>query len=223
VKVFRVPERWGVPGEGGAVLFDMDSTLYTNAEYAKTQIELPVKRLARLRGKSFERMSGEIEAYRKAWSEEHGGRQISLGNTFVAFGVGIDKSIEWRNELFAPELYLCRDERLRSALENLANRFILAVVTNNPVLMAEKTLDVLGVRDLFHAVVGLDTCGVSKPHREPFMKAAALCGAEPGDCLAVGDRYDMDVALPLELGMGGILVDGVADVYGLPELLAKGG
>ncbi|MDR2796887.1 MAG: HAD family hydrolase, partial [Treponema sp.] len=32
---------------------------------------------------------------------------------------------------------------------------------------------------------------------------------------SVGDRYDMDIALPLSLGMGGILVDGVEDVYHL--------
>jgi phosphoglycolate phosphatase/putative hydrolase of the HAD superfamily len=35
----------------------------------------------------------------------------------------------------------------------------------------------------------------------------------------VGDRYDIDIALPLELGMGGILVDGVEDVYRLPALI----
>ncbi|GHV96069.1 hypothetical protein AGMMS50293_23890 [Spirochaetia bacterium] len=45
------------------------------------------------------------------------------------------------------------------------------------------------------------------------------CAAAPECCLSVGDRYDMDLARPRELGMGGILVDGVADVYGLPALL----
>jgi phosphoglycolate phosphatase/putative hydrolase of the HAD superfamily len=34
----------------------------------------------------------------------------------------------------------------------------------------------------------------------------------------VGDRYDIDITLPLELGMGGVLVDGVEDVYRLPEI-----
>ena len=38
-------------------------------------------------------------------------------------------------------------------------------------------------------------------------------------CLAVGDRYDVDLAIPLELGMGAVLVDGVEDVYGLQDLL----
>ena len=211
-----------IPKPCGAILFDMDSTLYTNDEYARTQIDLPIERLAGLKGKSFAEMSAEITDYRAKWAREHGGRQISLANTFVAFGVSIKESVEWRNELLGPELYIHRDKRLRSVLEILANRFTMAVVTNNPVFIAERTLDLLGVEELFHAIVGLDTCGVSKPHEEPFMKAAILCGTVPEECLSVGDRYDIDIALPLELGMGGILVDGVEDVYRLPEVLAEG-
>ncbi len=69
---------------------------------------------------------------------------------------------------------------------------------------------------------GLDTCGVSKPHREPFLLAAEKSGVLAENCLSVGDRYDIDIALPLELGMGGILADGVRDVYKLPGLLLPG-
>jgi phosphoglycolate phosphatase/putative hydrolase of the HAD superfamily len=36
----------------------------------------------------------------------------------------------------------------------------------------------------------------------------------------VGDRYDIDIAIPLELGMGGILVDGVEDTCHLPSLFS---
>jgi phosphoglycolate phosphatase/putative hydrolase of the HAD superfamily len=37
----------------------------------------------------------------------------------------------------------------------------------------------------------------------------------------VGDRYDIDLALPLEMGMGAILVDGAADCRDLPELFSS--
>jgi phosphoglycolate phosphatase/putative hydrolase of the HAD superfamily len=75
------------------------------------------------------------------------------------------------------------------------------------------------VADLFGALVGLDTCGVSKPHEAPFLRAAEILGVSPAACVSVGDRCDIDIALPLELGMGGILVDGVEDVYQLPILM----
>jgi phosphoglycolate phosphatase/putative hydrolase of the HAD superfamily len=66
--------------------------------------------------------------------------------------------------------------------------------------------------------VGLDTCLVSKPNELSLRKTVELLGADMAGCVAIGDRYDIDLALPLELGMGGILVDGVSDVYRLPAL-----
>jgi phosphoglycolate phosphatase/putative hydrolase of the HAD superfamily len=171
-------------------------------------------------------MNDQIAKYRDDWAKEHNGQDISLGNIFKAFGISIGENVKWREELYRPEQYLSRDTLLRRALEQLNSAFTLGVVTNNPVSIAGRTLCALGVEDLFHAgtlvrIIGLDTCGVSKPHREPFLRAADLCGASPEACVSVGDRYDIDIALPLELGMGGILVDGVEDVYRLPELLIK--
>jgi phosphoglycolate phosphatase/putative hydrolase of the HAD superfamily len=213
MKIFRIPKQCAV------VLFDMDNTLYTNAKYNQSQIDLPIERLAAQRGVTFDKMNKEIASFREKWAKEHNGRQISLGNIFTHFGVSIRENIRWRQELYEPERYLIRDMRLRSALEELESCFILTVVTNNPVSIALRTLSVLGVDDLFHEIVGLDTFGLSKPHEKMFMRVATLCGTTPESCVAVGDRYDIDIAFPLELGMGGILVDGVEDVYKLPEVL----
>ena len=201
-----------------AILFDMDSTLYTHDEYARLQNDLPIGRLAQVRGTSFGQMRDEVSSFKENWAKEHGGQQISLANTFAAFDIPIEESVRWREELYRPEQYLGEDRRLRSTLEKLARRFALSVVTNNPVSIAARTLGALGIGDLFCAIVGLDTCGVSKPHREPFLRAASLSGAAPESCVSVGDRYDIDIALPLELGMGGILVSGVEDVYTLMDV-----
>jgi phosphoglycolate phosphatase/putative hydrolase of the HAD superfamily len=215
---------YNLPAKCAAILFDMDSTLYSNPEYARSQIDLPIERLAGTRGVSFSQMNDEINQFRADWAKAHNGQGISLGNIFKAFGISISENVKWRKELYIPEKYLQRDSRLRSALEQLASRFVLAIISNNPVSIIDRTLCALGVEDLFHTrtlvrIVGLDTCGVSKPHEEPFMRAAVLCGASLDSCVSVGDRYDIDIALPLELGMGGVLVDGVEDVYKLPELL----
>lgn len=210
---FALPER--VDG----MIFDVDSTLYTCAPYAEAQIRVQFERLATIKGLPFDEAVARVEAYRAAWSGENGGRKLSLGNTLVAFGIPIEESVRWREELVRPEDYLSPDPRLRSALERLRSGAPLVVVTNNPASVGRRTLAALGVEDLFLGVVGLDTCGVSKPHEAPFLAAAELMAAGPGFCVAIGDRYDIDVALPLALGMGGVVVDGVDDVYRLPELL----
>jgi phosphoglycolate phosphatase/putative hydrolase of the HAD superfamily len=197
----------------------MDNTLYTHQEYARYQLESPVRRLAEIRNAGFDETQRQIAEYRKA----HGKTQTSLGNIFLALGVAIEETVRWREELYEPARYLREDPRLRETLKALAASYSLAVVTNNPVLVARKTLAALGVEGIFGAVVGLDTCGESKPRKAPFFKAAELLGASPEACVSIGDRYDIDIAPPLELGMGGILVDGVEDVYGIREALADGG
>jgi phosphoglycolate phosphatase/putative hydrolase of the HAD superfamily len=212
-------KRYRIPSPISAFLFDMDMTLYTHPEYAQFQIDSPLKRLAEIRGVTFEEMRSAVAEYRRRWAETHQGRMVSLGNVFKAFGISIAESVRWREELYEPGEYLREDPKLRETLMTLSGPAALGVITNNPVSVARKTLTVLGVEDLFGVIIGLDTCGVSKPHEAPFLKGAELLGVPPERCVSVGDRYDIDIALPLELGMGGILVEGVEDVYTLPDVL----
>ena len=103
----------------------------------------------------------------------------------------------------------------------LSAKYKLICVTNNPILPARKTLEALGISDFFPEIVGLDTCFKSKPALEPFQTAVKKLDCQPDECLAIGDRYDMDVSLPLEMGMGGILVTGVEEIYGIHKILGK--
>lgn len=213
MKTFTLPSR--IKG----FIFDMDATLYTHDEYAEHQNRILVKRLAELRGMSYEAMREKIEAYRNDWAENHNGERLSMGNTMKAFGISIQENIHWREQLIEPDQFINRDPQLRIALTALQKNCKLAVVTNNPVSVAIKTLDILGVSDLFSSIIGLDTFKVSKPYAPSFLKAAEdMHVAAPG-CTAVGDRYDIDIALPLKLGMGGILVNGAEDIYMMPEYL----
>ncbi len=212
MKIHRIPHKLS------AIIFDIDSTLYTNAEYATEQVDVQLRHFASISGITADEARGRVGAWRDEYAREHG-KKISLGNALVHFGIPISESIRWRENLIEPALFLSPDDRLRAALEELKKRYPLVAVTNNPTLPAEKTLTALGVRDLFVGLIGLDTTGVSKPHVKPFLAASELARCPIIECLSVGDRYDIDIALPLELGMGGILVDGVEDVYALPEIL----
>jgi phosphoglycolate phosphatase/putative hydrolase of the HAD superfamily len=210
VKVILISEKTS------ALIFDMDNTLYTHDEYVRFQIESPVRKLAEERGLSFEETREAITAYRKSYADENSGAQVSLGNVFKSFGVSMEETIRWREELYHPENFLHEDGELRRALLSLAARFSLGLYTNNPVLVARRTLACLGVEDCFPVIVGLDTCFVSKPNKISLLKTVELLRADVRNCVSIGDRYDIDLALPLELGMGGILVDGAQDVYRLP-------
>jgi len=213
MKVFYLPETIK------AIAFDMDLTLYTNSEYGRYQIDKLVEKLGQLKGFSFEEMNSQVTEKRKAWALSHGGKAASLSNILEGYGIGMEKIIRWREELYEPALFIKEDEKLKAALEKLSNSFVLGVVTNNPVLVARKTLAVLGVEACFPFIIGLDTCMTPKPHKIPFEKFSELTSFPPETCVSVGDRYDIDLDIPLSMGMGGILVNGVEDVYCLPELL----
>jgi phosphoglycolate phosphatase/putative hydrolase of the HAD superfamily len=208
-----------IPCDLRAFIFDIDSTLYTNQAYAFEQVDCQVRQFAKERGITADEARRMVSDYRKKFAAEHNGSKVSLGNTLLSFGVPIEQSVQWRRELLEPADFLRRDEKLIEELKILQKKYQLICVTNNPVLPARKTLDALCVSEFFPEIVGLDTCFKSKPALEPFQTAVERLSKSAGEeikaenCLAVGDRYDMDIALPLEMGMGGILVSGVEEVY----------
>ena len=208
-----------IPSDLRAFIFDIDSTLYTNQAYAFEQVDCQVCQFAKERGISADEARRMVAEYRKQFAAEHNGSKVSLGNTLLSFGVPIEQSVQWRRELLEPADFLRRDEKLIDELKILQKEYQLICVTNNPVLPARKTLDALGISEFFPEIVGLDTCFKSKPALEPFETAverlskSSESGIKAENCIAIGDRYDMDIALPLKMGMGGILVNGVEEVY----------
>ena len=212
MKFFNIPQNPKV------LIFDIDSTLYTCPEYAHEQIDSKVRHWAALNKMGAETARKMVAAYRRKWAIDHDGQKISLGNLFTAFGVPIETSIEWRKKLFDPKKYLKRDENLILTLEKLSKRFFMICVTNNPVEPARKTLEAIGISDFFPEIVGLDTLKISKPSKKildfAVEKAAKALNQEVKyeDCVSIGDRFDIDIALALELGMGGVLVSGAEEV-----------
>lgn len=213
MKIYKIPEKLKT------IIFDIDSTLYTNEEYAVEQVDIQLRHFAKLRNTTPENIRQMIKDFRDEYSRTHDGKKISLGNTLTHFGVSIEDSINWRETLLEPKLFLPRDEKLIEVLTKLKTKYNLICVTNNPVLPAFKTLEAIGIEKLIPDIIGLDTCHKSKPDPEILLLAAEKTNASPEECLSVGDRYDIDLRLAMELGMGGILVDGVEDVYKFNEIL----
>lgn len=208
-----------IPQTIQTLIFDIDSTLYTNSAYAYEQVDCQVREFAKLKKLTSDEARKLVFDFRKKFAEENGGKKISLGNLLTNFGIPIEQSVKWRNDLMRPEDFLVRDEKLIYELQILSKKYKLICVTNNPVKPARKTLEVIGISDFFEHIVGLDTCYKSKPAREPFEKALELTKTTAENAVAIGDRYDLDVQLPLQMGMGGIEVFGVEDVYDLNKIL----
>lgn len=212
---------YSLPLDICGLAFDIDKTLYDNERYARDQIERLIERLARERAESVTETRRAILRWQEEYAAANDGARQSLGNTFAALGVPIEKSVAWREELIHPEHFLSSDEYLASAISDLAANYRIVAVTNNPVSVGRATLEALGVSHLFPHVVGLDTTLRSKPDQAAFRHAVEVLACEPSRAVSVGDRYEVDIVPALSLGMGGVLVDGVRDVYSLPRALAE--
>ncbi len=214
MKIFKIPENLTT------IIFDIDSTLYTSEAYALEQVDVQIRAWAEKIGISHCEARNKISEFRKHWSKEHDGKKISLGNAFTHFGVSIEESIQMRRDLVKPENFLSKDQKLIDTIKLLKENYKLICVTNNPVLPARKTLVALGIDNLIPDIIGLDTCGKSKPAIEPFELALKITNSKAENAISIGDRYDLDLSLPLQMGMGAIQVSGVKDVYKLPEILS---
>ena len=96
----------------------------------------------------------------------------------------------------------CRAQfkRLTPALERLAKRYRLGVVSNfygnlDGILSAE------GLRPLFDVVADSGVLGVTKPDAGIFLHAANACSSAPADCVMVGDSIKRDMAGAAGVGM----------------------
>ena len=212
-------EKFNLPQNPTTLIFDIDGTLYTSAEFVQEQIDVQVRHWADINGMSHEDARKKIADFRKKYATENDGKKISLGNVFLNFGVDIDTSIRWRIELLKPENFLKPNEDLKTALEKASEKFTLIAVTNNPVEAARKTLAVLGLDKIIPEIIGLDTCRKSKPAKEILDIALERTGAKAEECISIGDRYDIDLSLPVKMGMGGVLVNGADEVIEFLETL----
>ncbi|MFW6289020.1 MAG: HAD family hydrolase [Spirochaetota bacterium] len=212
---------YSLPSRIEGLAFDIDKTLYNNDYYAKNQIDLLIERFAQERSETIADARRAILRWQEDYAAANDGARQSLGNTFAALGVPIETSVAWREELIRPEHFLQPDEYLGRALEELAREYRIVAVTNNPVRVGRATLEALGVGRYFPHVVGLDSTLRSKPDPATFRHAAEVLRCQPEAAVSIGDRYEVDIVPALSVGMGGILVDGVHDVYSLPRALAS--
>lgn len=208
---------FNLPTKITGIMFDIDNTLYSNEEYAFEQSDIQVRAFARLQRIKAEEAREMIAAEREAWAACHNGEQVTLANIFMKFGISVDQVIEWRNKLIKPENYLKNDDRLIREFNVLASKYKLTAITNNPVSTGRRTLDALGLSPFFEHIVGLDTTGVSKPAPAPFIKGVEMLNIPSDGIISIGDRYSIDIATPLALGMGGILITGPEDIYSLTK------
>lgn len=95
-----------------------------------------------------------------------------------------------------------------ATLDRLKTRYeTMGLISNTvfPERAHRHELSRFGIEPYLSFAIFSSTFGLRKPHPEIFLKAARLAGAEPEECVYVGDRYVEDILGPSRVGMPAIL------------------
>ena len=201
------PEGTPLAGAGSpieAVLFDLDDTLYEQAQW----LDGAWRAVARMGPPLIEERA--LLAALRTVAAEGSDRGRIIDRALAAVGRGdlavapfVEAFRRFRPDVLAPY------PGVDACLTALGNAVPLGLVTDgDPALQASK-LAALGLAHHFQVVVYSDELGgrgMRKPAPAPFLAALEQLGVDPAESVYVGDRPDKDVAGALATGMRAIRV-----------------
>jgi len=113
-----------------------------------------------------------------------------INNLNETYGYGLDVDVIYEEK---EQHYLTVIESIQeiSAIVDVARAYHgkvpLAVASGGEHMIVDRTLDVIGIRHLFDAVIGADDVTNGKPDPEMFLLAAARMGVSPENCIVYED------------------------------------
>lgn len=199
-----------------AMVFDLDATLYDDPRLGDAVHTEAYCYLAEQRGIDPIVAEELLQQTKQRLTTERG----IAGTLSLAIGtLGLDLQTLHRRfaERLEPADYLPRDERVVRLLQGLAKRYELVLYTNNNRTLSAKILQVLGITQLFSQIFTIEDTWQPKPDRSTLEMIFATICRQPAECLFVGDRFDIDLRLPQEMGAQVYLVADLTDLLRLGE------
>ena len=200
------------------IVFDLDGTLYVCDRFAAEIQAAASAYIAALKQISSAEAGLIMAAARLRLTEESGTVQ-TISAVCTELGGNVPDLHYFFEQNLQPEAFLVRDERVIRLLERLAEKFSLSIYTNNNRLLTTRIINVLGLHGLVNDIFTIDDTWRGKPDEEMVRRVLALLGLSPGEALFVGDRYDVDLRLPEQLGCPVYLSQNLEQLLRLEELL----
>lgn len=178
-----------------AIVFDLDGTLYRDDRLGEEVNQSAIRYVADIKGvpeAEAERMLEEARA-----ANVDGG---TLSRAVVALGGSL---VEMHRRFAAdihPEKILKPDRRVPELLQLLAPRYQLHLYTNNNRDLSQRIMAQLGITGLFQEVFTIEDFWLPKPEKIVITHILSKIGCRPDQTLFVGDRYQVDLAVPEAMG-----------------------
>lgn len=182
-----------------AIIFDLDGTLYESRELAAEIQKVAAAGIAQQLGVSAREAEARLSAAKTDLFAVTG-CEATLSAACEKLGGDLKALHNYLGENITPEKYLQRDKRVVELLTKLGKDYRLYIYTNNNRSLTDRIMQAIGIEGLFAEIFSVEDFWRPKPDRLALAKIYAAIGAEPGECLFVGDRYAVDLKLPEEHG-----------------------
>lgn len=208
----------GLRGRISGIVFDLDGTLYDSPEFAATIQDSAAGYIAVLKQVAAADARRMIADERSRLIEESGNVPTlsavcrHLGGTVQDLHAHFTASLQ-------PESYLVRDDRVIRLLNRLGSAIPLYLLTNNNRILTDRIITHLGLDGLFNKIYAIDDNWQAKPDQALLERILAESALQPAQTLFVGDRYDVDLRLPEQMGCPVYLSQTVEQLLRLEEIL----
>jgi putative hydrolase of the HAD superfamily len=200
------------------IIFDLDGTLYVSPEFAASIQDAACTYIAGLKEITAGQAYSLLATTRRLLKEETD-EVPTLSAVCTRIGGNIRALHTFFEGCLRPEAYLTRDKRVVALLERLARSTPLYLFTNNNRNLATRIIDCLGLAGMFRRIYTIDDTWKAKPDEGILERILADAGLRPSEALFVGDRYDVDLRLPEQLGCPVFLSQGIEQLLRLEEIL----
>lgn len=181
------------------IVFDLDGTLYVCDRFAAEIQDAAAAYIAGVMGIG-QGEAGELMAATRQRLVEENGTVQTLSAVCVELGGSVRELHRYFERSLRPEAYLVRDERVIRLLEVLGGQFSLYIYTNNNRVLTTRIMDYLGLDGLVRGIYTIDDTWRGKPDEGMVRRVLEEIGLAPNETLFVGDRYDVDLRVPEQLG-----------------------
>jgi putative hydrolase of the HAD superfamily len=202
------------------IVFDLDGTLYVCEQFAAEIQAAAAAYIAGVRRITQEEAKLLISATRQRLAEESGMVQ-TISAVSRELGGSVQELHRFFERILRPEAHLVRDERVIRLMEHLAGRFSLYIYTNNNRVLTARIMNYLGLDRAVHGIFTIDDEWRSKPDEEMVNRVLKEIGLSPNEALFVGDRYDVDLRVPEQLGCPVYLSQNLEQLLRLESLLTS--
>ena len=181
------------------IVFDLDGTLYVCDRFAAEIQDAAAAYIAGLKRISQPEAGLLMAATRLRLMEESGTVQ-TISAVCRELGGSVQELHRYFEQNLRPEAYLVRDERVIRLLERLGEQFSLYIYTNNNRALTARIMNYLGLDGLVSNIFTINDTWVGKPDEGMVNRVLSETGLSPAEALFVGDRYDVDLRVPEQLG-----------------------